>query len=198
MTSDSESHESGDGTLPRKPRAPRARTVLTTSPPRKRHMTTTGSFSVLRLSAASGTGLPPRTVYEPSDFPQPSRKREGQKPAGHGDGEGTTRRRWWWWCSRKEVSGPIAVTRQSRRRRRAGGPGGTRDSVRAPLKPREESTKPHLIYRGFSKPLACQQPRVEERPSPPRAQRKLAFQQEELQNADVQQPRPSQLLLFGV
>lgn len=66
------------------------------------------------------------------------------------------------------------------------------------LKPRDGNTKLHLIYRGFSKPLGCQQPWVEEGPPPPRAQLTLAFQQEELQNADVQQARSPQLLLFRV
>lgn len=78
------------------------------------------------------------------------------------------------------------------------GPGGTRGSVLAPQKPREESTQLRQLGRGFSTPLGCNQPHAEEGPSPPRAQLELAFQQEELQHADVQQPRSLQLLSLGV
>lgn len=70
-----------------------AGTGLTTSPRHKRHMTVTRSFSVLQLSATSRAGLPPRTSCKPANFPPHQQKREGQKPAGHGErGENTQKK----------------------------------------------------------------------------------------------------------
>ena len=69
-------------------------------------------------------------------------------------------------------------------------PGGKRGSARAPRKPREGSTQRLWLCRGFPQAPGCKEPRAEEGPSPPTAQLRLVFQQQELQNADAQRPRP--------